>query len=121
MAFVNQQKKAELAPGIKAVLKKFAVRGTIAVRNHSTLVLNITESAIDFFANREEHRGYAQVNVYGMNERYTGVALEFLKEVYAAMSAGNHDRSDMMTDYFDVGWYIDINIGSWAKPYKLTA
>jgi hypothetical protein len=25
-----------------------------------------------------------------------------------------------MTDYFDVGWYIDIKIGKWDKPYNFT-
>jgi hypothetical protein len=26
-----------------------------------------------------------------------------------------------MTDYFDVGWYIDINVGKWNKPYQFEA
>ena len=26
---------------------------------------------------------------------------------------------DAMTDYYDVGWYVDVNIGTWEKPYKL--
>jgi hypothetical protein len=37
------------------------------------------------------------------------------------MVVGNHDRSDSMTDYFDVGWYISINVGKWNKPYEMTA
>jgi hypothetical protein len=35
------------------------------------------------------------------------------------MNMGNHDNSDIMTDYFDVGWYVDVNIGLWNKPYIL--
>jgi hypothetical protein len=35
------------------------------------------------------------------------------------MNAGNHNRSDAMTDYFDVGWYVDVNIGKWNQPYIL--
>jgi peptidoglycan/xylan/chitin deacetylase (PgdA/CDA1 family) len=31
MAYMNQQKKAALAPAIKAVLKKYNMKGTIAV------------------------------------------------------------------------------------------
>jgi hypothetical protein len=38
-----------------------------------------------------------------------------------AMNDGNHDRSDIQTDYFDVGWYVDVNIGRWNKPYILEA
>jgi hypothetical protein len=35
------------------------------------------------------------------------------------MNAGNWDKSDIQTDYFDVGWYIDVNVGRWDKPYAL--
>jgi hypothetical protein len=35
--------------------------------------------------------------------------------------AGNYNNSDIMTDYFDVGWYIEINVGKWNKEYNLTA
>jgi hypothetical protein len=36
------------------------------------------------------------------------------------MDIGNHDRSDIQTDYFDVGWYKSVNIGTWNKPYEVT-
>jgi hypothetical protein len=32
----------------------------------------------------------------------------------------NHDNSDPMTDYYDVGHYTKINIGKWDKAYQLT-
>ena len=48
-----------------------------------------------------------------------GKAKQFLSEVITAMHKGNHDNSDIMTDYFDVGWYIDVNIGKWNQPYAL--
>jgi hypothetical protein len=35
------------------------------------------------------------------------------------MNDGNHDNSDIQSDYFDVGWYISINVGRWDKPYEL--
>jgi hypothetical protein len=33
----------------------------------------------------------------------------------------NHDNSDIMTDYFDVGWYVNIYVGKWNKPYNVKA
>jgi hypothetical protein len=30
-----------------------------------------------------------------------------------------YDNSDIMTDYFDVAYYNNINIGKWDKPYEL--
>jgi len=41
MAYVSQADKKRLAPGIKAVLKKYDMKGTIAVRNHRTLVVKL--------------------------------------------------------------------------------
>ena len=48
MAYVSKQDKAELAPAIKAVLKKYNMKGSISVRHHSTLVVKIKQGAIDF-------------------------------------------------------------------------
>ena len=48
MAYVSKELKSKLAPAIKAVLKKYDMKGTIAVRNHSSLVVNLKSGAIDF-------------------------------------------------------------------------
>lgn len=111
MAYMNQAKKAELAPGIKAVLKKYGMKGSIGVRNHSSLVVKIKSGALAF----DE---YENVNPYWINEHYAGKQRKFLNELQRAMMIGNHNNSDIQTDYFDVGWYIDIVIGDWDKPYQ---
>ncbi len=134
MAYMSQERKAQLAPAIKAVLKKYELKGTIAVRHHSTLVVNIKSGKIDFIGNSNEvcarhpryndreftpSKGHIDVNPYWYTEHFDGRALDCLKELLPAMNVGNHDRSDIQTDYFDVGWYVDVNIGSWDKPYIL--
>ena len=136
MAYVNQERKAELAPSIKAVFKKYGVKGSIAVRNYMTLVVNIKSGPIDFFGNfndmakdrnwqypfpRQEAKDSIDVNPYWYHEHFDGVAKDFLAELITAMNVGNHDNSDSQSDYFDVGWYIDVNIGKWNKPYVFTA
>ena len=135
MAYMDQTKKAALAPAIKAALKKFGLKGSISVRHHSTLVVTITSGEIDFISNfadcaraanrecgvetavRDKH---IQVNPYWLETSFTDRALEALEAIKAAMSKGNHDRSDIQTDYFDTGWYININVGKWDKPYVVT-
>lgn len=117
MAFMSQDKKKELAPAIKAVLKKFKMKGTISVKHHSALVVTIKSGEINFSDFHD--RGYEQVNPYGIDHHYEGVAKEFLLELKDAMMKGNWDKSDSQTDYFNVGWYIDINIGKFDKPYEL--
>jgi hypothetical protein len=143
MAYMSQERKKELAPAIKAHCKKFGVKASIAVRHHSTLVVNIKSGPIDFLRDHAETlatrpggfrtagytgvdhalqswNGYIQVNEYWLKDQHTGKALEFLEGLKELMNKGNHDNSDIMTDYFDVGWYKDINIGKWNKPYEVT-
>jgi hypothetical protein len=132
MAFVSQERKAQLAPSIKAICKKYGVKATLGVHHHSTLQLNIKSSPIDFIGsvNRvgkkmalsrqfQEAKDSVSVNPYWFHEHFDGEAKEFLAEVITAMNVGNHDNSDIQSDYFDVGWYISVDIGRWNKPYKL--
>lgn len=138
MAYMSQERKASIAPAVKAVLKRYGVKGTLAVHNHSTLVLNIKSGKIDFIENfiRTDAEGHGRkmdqsqvdhirknrsldVNPYWYKEHFTGRAKTCIGELLKAMNAGNHDRSDAQTDYFDVGWYVDINIGKWNKPYTV--
>ena len=132
MAYMNQERKARIAALLKPVLNKYGVKGTLAVRNHMTIVLNIKAGAIDFVQNYIntvglESRGVdhvyksrcLDVNPYHYQNHFSGTAKKFLSEVLMAMNAGNHDNSDIQTDYFDVGWYVDVNIGQWNKPYEV--
>ena len=133
MAYMSQERKAQIVPVVKRILKKYRVKGTMAVRNHSTLVLNIKSGAIDFIKNYNETvgatpRGFGygspattsiDVNPYWYHEHFTGKAKSFLTDIMVAMNNGNHDNSDPQTDYFDVGWYVDVNVGRWNKPYIL--
>ena len=137
MAYMSQEKKAKIAPKIKAILAKYKVKGSLAVRHHSTLVLNLKSGSIDFIANsnkvcgndhyqvsrgfRPNTGGYDQVNPYHFKDHYDGVALDFMREVFHAMNDGNWDKSDIQSDYFNVGWYVDVNVGKWDKHYIVEA
>jgi hypothetical protein len=135
MAYVSKEMKSKIAPVIKALLKEYGLKGTLAVKHHSTLVLNITSGPIDFIGvgnriSRETAlrqgrdysaaRDYSQVNVYWIQDHYDGVAREFLLKAYAALKGPDFfDHSDAQTDYFFRSHYQDINIGRWNKPYVL--
>ena len=139
MAYVSQELKAKLAPSIRAVCKKHGVKASVAVSNHSTLVLNIKQGSIDFIENfieTEKAKSYhnymdgtvtasirkdqnLNVNPYHYRDHFSGRARKFLIEVMSIMNDGNWDKSDSQTDYFNVGWYVDVNIGRWNKPYAL--
>ena len=146
MAYVSQEDKKNLAPKIKEVLKKYGMKGTIAINNHSTLVVNIKEGKLDMMgaareammksnhydlqynpydcqqmANRLADE-YLQVNTYWIEENYgDGEVAQFLMELKDAMEGPDffcHD--DSMTDYFHRSHYIDINVGKYNTPYVCT-
>lgn len=125
MAYMSQERKKALVAKAKPILSKYGVKATFAVRNHSTLVCNIKSSHIDFMGGDLVWKKssltseYMDVNPYHYENQFQGRALAFLKELIPVMNDGNYDKSDIMTDYFNVGWYIDINIGEWKKPYVL--
>ena len=135
MAYVSKEMKASIAPVIRALCKEYGVKATLAVKHHSTLVLNITSGPIDFIGNSNkiarataEHRGqvfypsttYQQVNVYWINDHYDGVAREFLTRAYAALKGPDFfDESNAQIDYFHRSHYQDINIGRYNKPYEI--
>ena len=135
MAYVSQEMKAKLAPAIKAICKKYGVKASLAVRHHSSLVLNIKQGDIDFIesyingnphkmtaeaADRVRKSGHIDVNTHWYHEHFSGTAKEFLAEMIDAMKGPDFfDHSDIQTDYFHRSHYIDINIGKWDKPYAL--
>ena len=43
MAYIFQEKKKELAPAIKAVAKKYGMKVTIGIDNHSSLIVRVKE------------------------------------------------------------------------------
>jgi len=132
MAYISQDEKKVVASRINPILKKYGLKGTFSIRHNSVLVLKISSGKIDFIKNhndmiknRYDQGGYEvdgsiQVNEYWYAEHFTGVALEALSEIIPAMYLETYyDNSDISSDYFDVSYYVNVNIGIWSKPYKL--
>jgi len=114
MAYISQEEKKARMPAIKAVLKKYAMKGTVSIRNHSTLVVKVKEGKLPFNS--------GDVNVYHIDRFYEGEIRNFLNELLAAMKGDDwFDKSDSMTDYFHTAFYNDIKIGDWQKPYKVVS
>lgn len=123
MAYVSKETKQSLAPAIKAILKKYGMKGTISVEHHSTLRVTISSGKLDIFGNHtkpHDENYISYVNCHWLKENFTDPTIvNFLSELHAAMNVGNYNNSDIMRDYFDVGFYTTISIGRWNKPYIL--
>ena len=134
MAYMNQEKKAIIASKLKPVFKKYGVKGSLKVNNHSTIVLTVKSGKIDFiknynsivgsqpggFRNGSAAEKYLNINPYWYQEHFSGKPKEFLTEALAALKGADwYDESDGSIDYFNTAYYVDINIGKWNKPYIL--
>ena len=138
MAYMNRERKQKISATLKPILAKYGVKGSLSVRNHSTIVLNLKSGKIDFIENyikTDVEKVYANkmsqdqveyirknqsldVNPYWFHEHFSGKAKNFLTEAMQALkSADWYDESDAQIDYFNTAYYVDINIGKWNSPY----
>ena len=112
MAYIGQKRKRTCSKYWRAVLKKYGMKGTIGIDNHRGLKVNLKEGVIDF-----GETNY-QVNTYHIDKFHKGVAAEFLNELVAAMKGTKwYNNTNAMIDYFDIAYYVYINIGKWDNPY----
>ncbi len=115
MAYMNQEHKTRIAALLKDVMPK-TWKYSLSVRHHSTIVLTIQSApvALDVI---QKSAGFTP---YNLKEKLSPEMFELFTKIYAALNLDNHDRSDVYSDYFDVGHYVDIQIGKWDKPFIQT-
>jgi hypothetical protein len=111
MAYINQAQKKAFAPKIKALCAKYGVKGTLSIDGGRGILLTLHKGKIDFGTS------HVQVNTYHVDDRWPPVAKEFLTQAVAILNEGNHNNSDLSIDYFDIGWYVYVNVGKWDMPY----
>lgn len=70
--------------------------------------------------NEQYPKQTSSVNHYHMDDdkTITEKAHEVMQYAYELTKKDNWDNSDIMTDYFDVNFYVHMGIGKWDKPYK---
>lgn len=139
MAWVTKENIDSKKAAIKALNQKYGVKATLSGTNDHSMNLTIASGKIDFIDNycktitknkfymndlchviaHTKKNAFIGVNHYYLDSAFSDTALEYLQKATAIMQLGNHDNSDVQTDYFDVGWYISVQVGRWNKPYKL--
>ena len=134
MAYMNQDKKRVIKAAIDKIAKPLGIKYSLRVHNHSAIICTITAAPIDFignfkmttgdkFSNLPSHEiDHLPVNPYWYQDHFTGKPREIIGQLIDALkAAGYYDNSDAMIDYFDTAYYLNLNIGDYKRPFKLTA
>lgn len=131
MAYVSQEKKQTACAALKSAIPQ-TWKWSLAVQHHSTLVLTIYSAPVDlvraYVSQRcsdevREHclrQMHVDLNPYHWREHFVDSVLQgVFARIFDAMNQGNWDRSDIQTDYFDVGHYVAVQLGRWNKPFEV--
>ncbi len=111
----------DIAKIIRSQLKREFPRCKFSVTSEvSSITVRLMKANFQVFKenSRYKKRGYKEVNHYTIenDEDLTETAKSVLQRVVRFVNSYNYDRSDVMVDYFDVNFYLDIMIGEWDKP-----
>lgn len=124
MAYVSKELMKEIREELKKHFPKkegwvFSLR-----RDHSSSInLAILQAPISFVPMDDiKAYGYMSLNPYKidtLNKDVYQKLVNILNGKFEGSPRQNYDNSDIMTDYFDVGWYINIYQGHYDKPFEL--
>lgn len=134
MAYITAQQVDAKRKALKAAFPGW--KFSVTKHHHSRLNVAILAAPIDFLSveamARPMHHvnisheqavadvkacGTTAVNHYYLADNWQGDALKALQGITKICMDGNHDNSDAGSDYFDVGWYFNLKIGQYDKPF----
>jgi predicted ATP-binding protein involved in virulence len=119
MAYINSEEVKQIRNKLKTEFPqlKFSV-----VNEHSMSVsVSIMKSNIDFQdilkGDTDKSINHYHIDQYG---KHKPMFLKMIDIIQNGSDKKWYNKSDSMTDYFDVAFYFDLNIGRWDRPYELT-
>ena len=125
MAYIDAKDVAQIRKELKETFPEFK----FGVRKRDSMAVSVTiKAGPTDFSDIMAGRKYAQINGYhlgnyGEHTKFLSRVQEIIKTApmrgQGYRKEGWYDRSDAMVDFFDTAYYIDINIGSWDKPYEV--
>ena len=137
MAYVNNDKTKQVRNDLKAAFpSKSGWKFSVRKRHSSSVDVVILKSPIDWEANlgtelqynkdlsgvlTTEGEGLRSCSIsFPQADWFGGEAGKALKKILEIINVGNFDKSDIMTDYFHVGFYFDLTIGEYDRPCLYT-
>lgn len=116
--------RSEICKKIKEYAEERFPTCKFSVNKDGYRAVNISLMQGDFEAYAEDNTDkYRQYNHYHyeINNHLTPRCNEVLRLVSEYAQSFNYDNSDIMTDYFDVNFYLSVQVGKWNKAYVNTS
>lgn len=112
MPYLNPEVTKEVRKELRKEFKNLKL--SVKTRNYSTLEITIKEGDVDFNAEHQTGLNY-------MTDRLEGKLKEVVERMKEIIEAIKPQKELVLcSDYGSVpNFYIDIELGSWDKPYKL--
>lgn len=136
MAYISQEEKKAIVKALKDIVPK-NWKVTYGVNHHSTFVMRISEADINLpyefrYVDRDDVErnadGCHHTHVlsesagtyYGSYRFVSPDVLVLFKSICETIHSvgGWFDNSDLMTDYHNTAFYVDIKFGTWDKPFN---
>jgi len=124
MAYIKKEEISAIRNELKKRFGHTGLKFGVKNRHHSSVHVTIKAGPIDFSDIYRDGDEYAQVNIYhlqnyGQHTPFFEELEKIIKTAPALIEGGREwfDKSDMMTDYFHTAFYIDLDVGSYDKPY----
>lgn len=122
MAYLTKEKTIEVRNALKSAFPeiKFSVRNA----DRSSLEVAIMAAPYDFFAGEDaerlERNGYQGINHYHFMRDPNILEKAIIDKIVRICNIGNYDNSRIEIDYFDCGYYFNLKVGKWDKPFVKT-
>lgn len=124
MAYISRNDASQIREALKDAFP--SMRFSVRIENNSSIHVTVLSGIIDFTFHRSDGKAYDTVNPYDIEEKYSGdedvrnFLLRLVEIIKYSSDNQYYNKSDIMTDYFDVAFYYHINIGSYDKDYQYT-
>lgn len=131
MAYISPQKKEEIKKKLEEYFDKEGYKGKIkyslTVDNNRSIDFVLLRGPFeisDFEYSKDDYNnvleGNLDINVYHFHLRKKNKeskSYKFIENIIEILNTDNYNNSDVQSDYFDVGHYISVKIGTYDKPY----
>jgi hypothetical protein len=118
MAYISTESVKEIRNELKSLFpEKKGWKLSVTRSNASYLNIAIMEAPVEIRNNPE--LDHENINTYYILDRDNKLGADLIHIIYEISNRNNFDKSDLMSDYFHVGYYFGMSIGKWDKPFKL--